>query len=229
MIIKHSRWLLPLFFLLLLTPFTPWLDLSIATLFYDPHPSVNHFISNSTLDWIYTYALIPGQLLATGAVLVFLLSYLISSWKKWRSPSLVLILTLAIGAGFVSHVLLKDHWGRPRPKQVDHFGGAQPFRPYYKPNFFHQPEPSKSFVCGHCTMGFYFFALALVGKRLKSPLLYWGSFIFALGLGTLLGIGRMMQGGHFLSDVLWAGVIMWLAALTMDWLVYAAEEGESLA
>lgn len=225
MIKKHGQWLIPLLLMILLTPFTPWLDLKIASLFYDPNsPSVDHFISNPFLDWIYVYGLLPGQILGVASVVVLLLSYVSSYFKKWRSPALVIVLTLAIGAGFIAHVLLKDEWGRPRPKQVSEFSGSQPFRAYYEPNFFNQPEPSKSFVCGHCTMGFIFFALALVGKRIQNPTLYHISMAVAIALGTLLGITRMMQGGHFLSDVLWSGLIMWFTALAMDWLVYSAED-----
>lgn len=30
----------------------------------------------------------------------------------------------------------------------------------------------------------------------------------ALGYGLLMGCGRIVQGGHFVSDVLWSGVIV---------------------
>ena len=133
-----------------------------------------------------------------------------------RTHALALVLTIILGAGFITHTLLKDHWGRPRPKQVTEFGGSQPFRPFYSPNFFHQPHPSKSFPCGHCTMGFYFFALALVLKRLGYRKGYYFTFAFALVFGITLGISRMAQGGHFLSDVLAAGLIMWITAYLCD-------------
>ena len=51
---------------------------------------------------------------------------------------------MAIGVGLFTHILLKDHWGRPRPKQVTQFGGTQEFHPFYKPNFFDQPQPSRA-------------------------------------------------------------------------------------
>ena len=31
----------------------------------------------------------------------------------------------------------------------------------------------------------------------------------ALGCGLVIGLGRMVQGGHFLSDILFAGWMMW--------------------
>ena len=130
-----------------------------------------------------------------------------------------LLLSLALGAGLIAHTLLKDRWGRPRPRQVAEFGGHQQFRPYYLPNFFHQPEPSKSFPCGHCTMGFYFFAVALVCQRQGWR---WGaifSYFLAFFLGILLGVTRMAQGGHFFSDILVSALLMWWVASLLDrWL-----------
>lgn len=225
MIKKHSRWLIPLLLMILITPFTPFLDLTVSSWFYNPsNETVDHFVSSPLLSWTYVYGLVPGQLLSILGVVALLLSYASSYFKKWRLPALLTILTLAVGAGFITHLLLKDHWGRPRPRQTIEFGGSQPFRPYYSPNFFHQPEPSKSFVCGHCTMGFLFFALALVGQRIQSKRLYYAGMTLAFLLGGILGIARIMQGGHFLTDVLWSGLIMWFTALTMNWLIYNTEE-----
>jgi len=108
---------------------------------------------------------------------------------------------------------------RPRPKQVIEFGGIQEFRPFYQPNFFHQPEPSKSFTCGHCTMGFYFFALALVVRRLNYRKTFWITLMFAFALGIALSLARIGQGGHFFSDTLISALIMWLTAYACDrWL-----------
>lgn len=218
--LSSIQWWLPIVLMIAITPFTPALDLTASRFFYLQTPEGGHFSTNGFFNFMYDYGVIPAQLTTGFAVLAFLLSYLTPSWKPWRAPSLVLILTLAIGAGFITHALLKDHWGRPRPKQVIEFGGTQPFRPYYKPNFFHQPEPSKSFVCGHCSMGFYFFALALVGKRKGSRALQIAGFTLAAILGIALSLTRIAQGGHFLSDTLMTALIMWLTALTCDWLIF---------
>lgn len=205
-------------------PFLSWLDLKIERFFYSiGNDRVEHFVSLPITDFMFNYGPLPAEILTGLSVLVLVLSYLISALKKWRNASLVLILTLAIGSGFFTHMILKDHWGRPRPKQVIEFGGTQEFRPFYQPNFFHQPMPSKSFPCGHCTMGFFFFALALVGKRVNSkPLAYLGYFL-AIVLGAGLSITRMAQGGHFFSDTLFSALIMWYTAKAMDWLVYSGE------
>jgi lipid A 4'-phosphatase len=216
-----AKWWFPIVLMLLLTPFTPQLDLAIAHSFYHD----GHFVSNGVTAFMYHYATFPAWLLFAAAAVAFLLSYCFSFWKRWRAPALVVLLTLVVGSGILTHALFKDHWGRPRPKQVVEFGGTQPFYPYYSPNFFHQPESSKSFACGHCTMGFYFFALVVLGKRLRNSWLYYGGLFLALLLGIALSITRMAQGGHFFSDTVAAALIMWLTAVTCDWLIYAEEEG----
>jgi lipid A 4'-phosphatase len=219
---KHKGWLIPIVVMAIFTPFSANLDLVVAKYFYGQSNEVYaHFAHNAFYKFVYTYGVYPAQIVAILAAIALILSYCSDRWKAWRLPALVLLLTMIVGAGLIVHSLLKDHWGRPRPKQTIEFGGNLPFRPYYNPNIFHQSEPAKSFPCGHCTMGFYFFAVALVGKRLNSKLLFYGGMGIAIVLGIALSITRMAQGGHYLSDTLMTALIMWLTAYASDWLVYS--------
>lgn len=212
---KYRYWILPLLAMALITPFTPWMDQKIAAYFY-----LQNGAESSLFNFLYVWALLPGQIMAALAVLIYLLSFLSKKMKNLRPHALYLILTLAVGSGLVTHALLKDQWGRPRPRQVIEYGGEQNFRPFWKPNFSHQPEPSKSFPCGHCTMGFYFFSLYFIGKRVNKKWLSRTGLALALGIGITLGIARMGQGGHFFSDVCASALIMWLSAYAFDWLIY---------
>src|ERR1700722_10742779 len=192
---QQGWWLFPIIVVILLVPFSPRLDLSIARYFYYPNSEeIGHFRSSAFDDFMFNYAVIPAQILAILATLLYLVSFFSASLKKYRISALVLILTMVLGAGFITHTLLKDQWGRPRPRQVVEFGGKQSFRPFYSPNFFHQPEPSKSFPCGHCTMAFYFFAVALILKRFGWRAWFYFMMIFATIFGLLMGIARMSQG-----------------------------------
>lgn len=201
---------------LLLTPFTPWLDLTVSRYFY----SEGHFVSNAFTEFLFDYGVLPAWILFISGIIALILSYF-PRWKRGRSPALLLVLTMVIGTQFIIHNMLKDHWGRPRPKQVIEFGGEQNFRPFYQPNFFNQPEPSKGFPCGHCAMGFYFFSLAFIGRRLRIQWLYVAGISVALILGTALGVMRIAQGGHFLSDVLVSALVMWVTAWVCDWIIYS--------
>lgn len=211
--------------ILLWIVFTPWsaeLDLKTSHIFY--HNGA--FVSHPFWNWIYIYALWPAWILTFIALIGFILSFK-KTYRAWRTPCLYLLLTFSIGAGLIIHAVLKDHWGRPRPRQVIEFGGVQPFRPYYEPNFGNQPEPSKSFACGHASLGYYFFALAFLGAIYRSRLLYWLGLSLAWGLGILLSIARIAQGGHFLSDTLASALIMWLTAWGLAYWLFAKEESKN--
>ncbi|HEV8051618.1 MAG TPA: phosphatase PAP2 family protein [Parachlamydiaceae bacterium] len=219
--LRQKAWLWPLLALAIITPFTPQLDLAITNYFYQPTQS---FPSNPFYNFLYNYGLIPAQLLFSFSATILFLSWFLKKWKSWHTPALILTLSLLIGSGLIVHEIFKEHWGRPRPKQVIEFGGSQPFRPYYEPNFFHQPEPSKGFSCGHCTMGFYFFTLALVARRLNYMKTFWTALILAFALGITLSLARIAQGGHFFSDTLISAIVMWLTAYTCVHWLYPQEK-----
>lgn len=213
--------------MVLIAPFTPAWDLEIERYFYQVGPDGNrHFVSNSLTSLMFDYGTLPAWITIIIASVMLVLSFFKKNWKSWHSSSLVIILTLAFGAGFLTHTLFKENWGRPRPKQVIEFGGIQNFRPFWEPNLFHQPEPSKSFPCGHCSMGFFFFSVALVGLRIDNKAIFWLGLVLAIVLGVSLSILRMAQGGHFLSDTLMSALIMWLTALTCDWIFYSNADPE---
>lgn len=218
---KTLLWVIPILLIALLAPFTPYLDLTIARYFYHMgEGTVEHFVDNPFTRIMYEFGIYPAWLVVIPAMAILALSYLIKPLKAWRSHALYLVITLAIGSGFFVNVALKNNWGRPRPQQVIEFGGVQEFRPFYEPNFFHSPEPSHSFPCGHCTMGFFFFAFVFMGIRCNKRWLTYLGWVLAIGLGTMMSVARMAQGGHFLSDVLFSALIMWLTALICDWLIY---------
>jgi lipid A 4'-phosphatase len=223
---RHAGWLLPILLMLAITPWTPKLDLSLAHWSFDaeiggiPSPKYNGFSSNAFFDIMFKYGLIPAQFTCGVAALFFLLTYYKPKYKAYRRPALMLALTMCIGAGAFAHVLFKEFWGRPRPRQIVQFGGKQEFRPYYLPSLKKPIEPSKSFPSGHSTCGFYFFALYFLGKRYKNKPLEYIGLITSITLGILLSYTRLAQGGHFLSDVLFAALLMWESAYFSDWLIY---------
>lgn len=208
--------LIPILLWVLFTPFSSEIDLWMSRFFFQNHT----FSSNSFWSWLYIYGLAPAWIL-TAIAFAGLIASFIKSKSSWRNPCLYLIATFALGGGLIIHACLKDHWGRPRPKQTIEFGGTQDFRPYYKPNLSKsQAEPSKSFPCGHASSGFYFFSLAFLGAIYHSRFIYWLGMSLAWGLGILLSLTRIAQGGHFFSDTLATALIMWLTALGLAYLFF---------
>ncbi len=224
---RNAVWLVPLFLLTLLTPFSASLDLFITKMtFYRgwslAEPQEFGFYTTPFFDFIYLYGAMPAALTAGIAFFCLIASKWNSSLKKYRGVCSVLCLTLFFGSLIITHTLLKECWGRPRPRQVVEFGGTQQFRAYYEPLFSQTPEPSKSFPSGHATCGFYFFCLYFLGKRYKMKSIATFGLLLGLGLGGVLSITRIVQGGHFISDGYVAALIMWLTSWALDYLVFDA-------
>lgn len=119
---------------------------------------------------------------------------------------LYLAAALAVGPGVVANVVLKDNWGRARPRQVVEFGGAQQFTPPLVPA--NECRRNCAFVSGEASSIYIpFFAAALLLPQVRVALIVAGA-----GLGTIAGVIRIAQGAHFLSDILFAGVFMALTA-----------------
>jgi lipid A 4'-phosphatase len=114
---------------------------------------------------------------------------------------------LAVGPGVVANLVLKDNLGRARPREVIEFGGTKAFTPAFVPS--NQCPDNCSFVSGEASSMFAsFFALALVLPQYRMALIAAG-----IATGSIAGAIRMLQGAHFLSDVLFAGIFM---ALTVS-------------
>jgi lipid A 4'-phosphatase len=109
--------------------------------------------------------------------------------------AIFLLLSLALGPGFTVNTIFKDHWGRARPAQIVQFGGTQKFSPDFVPS--DECRRNCSFPAGDPAMGFYLVSVALLAG---SASMRRGGVIVAIGLGAALGVARMAQGGHFLSD-----------------------------
>ncbi|MFI0434351.1 MAG: phosphatase PAP2 family protein [Parachlamydiaceae bacterium] len=210
---------LPTFFWTLYTPWSKELDLQASHFFFKN----GSFTSHQLLDWIYIYGLIPAWALTILAFIGLALSFK-PSYRAWRKPALHLLLTFSVGAGLIVHALLKDHWGRPRPRQVTEFGGTLPFRAYYEPNIGNRLESLKSFASGHTSLGYYFFAVAILGKVYRSRLMSRLGFGLALTLGILLSFTRIAQGGHFLSDTLASALVMWLTAWAVGYCLFSPKK-----
>lgn len=124
-----------------------------------------------------------------------------------------LIAALALGPGLMIDVVLKDFWGRARPYKVMEFGGEASFSPALMPS--KQCESNCSFVSGHASAGFYAVSLGFLGGAAARR--RWT--LIGLTLGGLAGLGRLTQGGHFLSDIVFSFYATWFAAW-LAWIIF---------
>jgi membrane-associated PAP2 superfamily phosphatase len=178
------------------------LDIAAARLFYrsnalDPWPLAKE------LPWSLLYCLAPwitATLVLAG--LAALAVGLVRGRVAARRSGIFLLLAVVLGPGLLVNAVFKDHWHRPRPRDLVEFGGPLHYRPAPLPG----GEGGASFPCGHCSVGFLYGAGWWVWKR-RRPAWAWASLAAGLAAGFALGLGRMAAGGHFLSDVIWSALL----------------------
>ncbi|PIR39005.1 MAG: phosphoesterase [Alphaproteobacteria bacterium CG11_big_fil_rev_8_21_14_0_20_39_49] len=112
-----------------------------------------------------------------------------------------LILCLAVGPGLVVNAIFKDNWGRARPHQVENFSGKKEFTPPFIMT--DQCERNCSFTSGDPSVGFFFFSFAFAFPKRRKQFA-----ILATMLGSVYGVTRIVQGAHFLSDVIFSGLFV---------------------
>ncbi|MEI8021382.1 MAG: phosphatase PAP2 family protein [Schlesneria sp.] len=169
--------------------------------------------------WFYRNGTYPPLLvgLAGAAVAIFgsrlFPSMDLQKLRRTRRCGAFLALLLLIGPGILVNASLKSLWGRPRPLQCQEFGGEMKFLPvgeWAKRSF-----PNSSFPSGHASVAFFLMGLGFVISP-RRPWLRRGCFIGGMAYGLAMGFTRVLQGGHFLSDVLWAGAIVYFVGTALE-------------
>jgi lipid A 4'-phosphatase len=185
-------------------------DMQLARRYYVPGSG---FPIGNMQPWygLYRYGEWPAFLMGAVAFLVFIGGYFKQGLIKYRRPALFLFLLLVLAPGLFANTAFKDHWGRPRPRQVEQFGGSMTFDQPWQPG----PAPKNaSFPAGHPTVAFYLSAPFFVLRRTKPRQAYCWLF-GGLAYGIIMGAARIIQGGHFLSDVVWSAGFVYLTAMVL--------------
>lgn len=195
----------------------PDIELQIARPFYE-FIDVNHNVFSlrfyEPFAWVRDSALWFSALLVAPAVAALLIKLIHPRRKMPVSGRAVvfLISTLVLGPGLLVNVTLKGHWGRPRPVEVTQFEGTEHYVPWWDPRG--ECDKNCSFVSGDVAGAIWTMAPAALAPPQWRALAYGGS----LALGAVIAALRVMQGGHFVSDVIFAGVFTFL----IIWVVYGA-------
>ena len=194
----------------------PVVDLTVTGWFYDP---VEGFWLKSHPLARFIFDLVPwvSRSLLLGLVLFLLAAWTFHKTHPWfvarRRSALFLLLVAIVGPMLLVNSVFKDQWGRARPSQVIEFGGDKQFtRAAQRTD---QCAKNCSFVSGHASVGFYFLAFAFAWPRRRTLWLAVGT---AAGLGV--GLVRIVQGGHFFSDVIFSGIVVYLTAIALHALLF---------
>jgi membrane-associated PAP2 superfamily phosphatase len=206
---KRDLWVVCFF--MLTTTLLFWLtnlDIQLAGLFYHPGHSETAWPYQYwwPLKILYDFAFPVTVIAGLAALVVYILGHFHSFTRRFRRRALYILLVIAIGPGLVVNLVFKDHWGRPRPLHIEQFGGQYVYVPPLKI----AETPDKSFVCGHCSVGYVFFVMYFLSQNHKVFYM-----ILTLTLAWIMGFTRMTSGGHFVSDILWSGYLMFLVAYAL--------------
>ena len=194
----------------------PSLDLAIAGVFYPVRDAGGNMFAwriSPTLLRIHDIALNAAFVLVAPALIALVLKLLMPRTRMLISGRAIVFLvsTMLLAPGLLTNVILKDHWGRPRPIDVTQFGGDQHFVAWWNPRG--DCPGNCSFVSGDVSTAAWTFAPAALAPPQYRALAYGA----ALALTVFMGVVRIMFGGHFPSDAIFAGVFTFLIV----WLAYA--------
>ncbi|MGE0035172.1 MAG: phosphatase PAP2 family protein [Xanthobacteraceae bacterium] len=194
----------------------PDLDLKLAALFYEPPPrgfwrsyAPLYLRLRDAVTWIIALVALPA--------FVALAVKLVRLGRPMLIPGramVLMILTLALAPGVIANLILKEHWGRPRPIDVAEFGGNEHFRAWWDPRG--DCAKNCSFVAGEPSGAFWTMAPAF----LLPPPWRAAAVVAAVTFGAAVGVLRMAAGAHFFSDVVFAGVFAFLTIWLMHGLLY---------
>lgn len=191
----------------------PGLDVEVSSFFYDP---VKHFAAGDAPLWHFMYLSVKA---VTGGSLLLMLAA--GFWLLVLKKPLLgidarklafLFAVLAIGPGLLVHTVMKDNFHRARPHQITEFGGD---KHYSLPGVVSdQCDSNCSFPSGHAAGAFFVMAFAWVWPRRRQ---------FFINAGVIYGLAegltRIVQGGHFLSDVTFSGLVVLAVIFVCDSLI----------
>ena len=192
----------------------PQLDLAASSLFYRGD---GQWMLNNESWWLkIPYRGLPrvGQ----GLLVFLLLLFLLSFWRHFpklkarRALIGFLLVGGVLGPVLLVDATLKEHSGRTRPVNTVNFGGSKQFTPAFIPA--DQCEKNCSFVSGHVATASFIMAFGWLG----APAVRRRWLLASLGFGGLFALVRMVPGGHFLSDTIFAWFATYFSLCFAEWL-----------
>ena len=184
------------------------LDLIASHAFYDEQlksPATNYsgfWLAHSAfLQFIYKAVDVISRLALFISIFTFVWLMLKRNAKAFYAA--IVMFSLLTGPLIAVNEIFKEHWGRARPRSVEEFDGKQQFTPAWI--IADQCKHNCSFTSGHAAAGFALCVGFFVSRRK-----IW--LISGLVLGGLVGLTRMMNGAHFLSDVIFSFFIVYIVS-----------------
>ncbi len=162
-----------------------------------------------TIDRLSVY---PGMIVGVSAILYSVGAFLFLA-PAFRCRGMLLIACIFLtGPGLLVNCTMKPAFSRPRPRDVVHESAGLRYLPPLTPGS--QFYWNSSFPSGHAAIGYFAFLAPAFALRNRG---IWRRSLLAAGLiyGSLIGYSRMIQGGHFLSDIVWSLAIIYFVGWAM--------------
>ena len=187
------------------------LDLAVS----DKAHAITGFETTDLLEaaaWIGKYL----SVIVCSCILLYL-PFLIKKKSPLTREAVLALSILILGPGFLNNFVFKPFFQRPRPVQIERYNSESSIR-FTPPLSIGKNENHTSFPSGHSGAAFFFvfpwFCLRYrkkLGIRLIIP---------GLVFGIMTGSVRILEGRHFLSDVLASLAVVYLTGTVLSYLLY---------
>lgn len=188
------------------------IEIQIAALFFDFKDGIWPYCDAPFWDYLDHFAVNGGWVVMIG-IMLFSLRY----WNRAENPcarrTIILLLAVAaIGPGLIVNGILKPTFGRPRPREITEFNGQLPYSPVLEIGA--SSNSNASFPSGHASFAFLLIvpAFAIHRKRKLAVAILCAGLIW----GAFVGFSRIVQGGHFLGDVVYSATVIYGTAWCLD-------------
>ena len=204
----------------------PGLDLFLSGLFYVPGRGFGAE-SDPTVQTVRYLWRLSAWIMVIGAGVLLVASAVLGRPRLLgigRAALVFFLLLQGLGPGLLANAILKDNWGRARPSQVIDLGGDKRHDPPLLLS--DQCERNCSFVGGEAAYAFSFMALGFLPGPVRRRRAW---FAFGAAFGITVSAVRIAQGGHFVSDCLFAAFFMLLTGWVLYLLLYRVPLPQGLA
>jgi len=177
------------------------------------HPEDGWPLGEAALWWFMNdFGRAIPMVIAVVALVILAAGFARKRLARYRRATLFMVLLMAIGPFLIVDQVMKPVWERPRPHQVEEFGGEHAFVPVWMMG---ETGRRSSFPSGHAALAFYMIFPYFLFRRRNRALAYMGLAV-GVGYGCLMGAARILTGEHFASDVIWAFGVMYVVGLVLS-------------
>ena len=132
--------------------------------------------------------------------------------RTWPRDMIFVLLTIGLGTGVVA--LLKFLTDIHCPWNLIQYAGDRPYYGLVERFSIRGDHTGRCWPGGHASGGYSLVAFYFIWLKEKPRKAYWALGISLL-YGSIMGLGRVVQGAHFMSHNFWSAIILWTLALLL--------------